>query len=322
VQLNRDQLRHAYGRMKTIREFEDRLHIENPKGRIAGFLHLYSGQEAVAVGVCEQLTDRDYIISTHRGHGHSIAKGCDVKAMMKELHGSRDGLCNGKGGSMHVSDVSIGMLGANGIVGAGSPIAVGAAIASKLRGDGTVAASFVGDGASNQGTVFEAMNMAVVLKVPKLFVFENNGYSEHTGASYGVGTDDPVSRIKAFGMPCWEADGFDFFSVHEAARQALDVCRKGNGPAAIYCTTMRFFGHFEGDPQNYRAKGEVERFRAEHDSLKNFRQRVTEAGLLDAGELDRLDAEILSLIDEAVTEAIAAPRPTEADLLSNVYASY
>ncbi len=322
MQLNRDQLRRAYRQMNKIRQFEDRLHIENPKGRIAGFLHLYSGQEAVAVGVCEQLTDRDYIISTHRGHGHSIAKGCDVKAMMKELHGSRDGLCNGKGGSMHVSDVSIGMLGANGIVGAGSPIAVGAAIACKHRGDGTVAASFVGDGASNQGTVFEAMNMAVVLQVPKLFVFENNGYSEHTGASYGVGTKDPVGRIKAFGMPCFEADGFDFFAVYEAAQRALEICRKGGGPAAIYATTMRFFGHFEGDPQNYRAKGEVERYRAEHDALKNFRARVTEAGLLPAAELDAIEKEIAQLVDESVDEAIKAPRPTAADLLTNVYASY
>ncbi len=312
----------AYRRMRLIREFEERLHIENPKGEIAGFLHLYSGQEAVAVGVCEHLTDRDYIISTHRGHGHCIAKGCDVGAMMKEIYGRRDGLCNGKGGSMHIADVHKGMLGANGIVGAGQPIAVGAAIACKLRKDGSVAVSFTGDGASNQGTVFEALNLAVVLKVPKLFVFENNGYSEHTGASYGTGTNDLPKRIEGFGLPLWQADGFDFFSVSEAAGEALRHCREGNGPAAIYCETTRFFGHFEGDPQNYRAKDEVERFRKERNCLTRFRQRVGEAGLLREGELDDIDGEIQALIERSVAEARAAAHPGEADLMTNIYASY
>ena len=322
MQLNRDQLKHAFMRMKSIREFEERIHKENPKGEIAGFIHLYAGQEAVAVGACEHLSDKDYILSTHRGHGHCIAKGCDIPAMMKELYGRRDGLCGGKGGSMHIADVSKGMLGANGIVGAGSPIAVGAAIACSLRGDGTVAASFIGDGASNQGTVFEAMNMAVVLKAPKIFIFENNGYSEHTGASYGVGTKDPVKRIEGFGIPVFQADGFDFFSVHDAMRQALEISRNGGGPTALYCTTMRYFGHFEGDPQNYRAKGEVDRYRAEHDSLKNFRARVTEAGLLSDEELDGIERDIENLVDQSVADARSAPRPTEADLMTNVYANY
>jgi pyruvate dehydrogenase E1 component alpha subunit len=239
MQLSRDAILSAYRRMTTIREFEERLHIENPKGEIPGFLHLYSGQEAVAVGVCEQLTDRDYIISTHRGHGHCIAKGCDVPAMMKEIYGKRDGLCNGKGGSMHIADVDKGMLGANGIVGAGQPIAVGAAIACKLRKDGSVAVSFTGDGAANQGTVFEAMNMAVVLKVPKIFVFENNGYSEHTGSSYSTGTKDLVKRIEGFGMRVFTADGFDFFSVYDAFGEALALARAGGGPVALYFETTR-----------------------------------------------------------------------------------
>jgi pyruvate dehydrogenase E1 component alpha subunit len=320
--LSRTQLLSAYRRMKLIREFEDRVNTECLTGNIPGFTHLYSGQEAVAVGACEHLDDADYIISTHRGHGHCIAKGCDVVGMMKELHGRRDGLNGGKGGSMHIADVGKGMLGANGIVGAGSPIALGAAIACKLRGEGKVAASFVGDGASNQGTVFEAMNMAVVLKAPKIFVFENNGYSEHTGASYGIGCDDVVKRIESFGIPVFEADGFDFFSVHEAMSKALDVARNGGGPAALYCTTIRYFGHFVGDPQNYRAKDEVQRYRDEHCCLQNFRERMQASGELDTASLDAIDQEVGALIERAVTEARNAPRPQPEDLLKNVYDNY
>jgi pyruvate dehydrogenase E1 component alpha subunit len=180
--LSPDALTHSYRRMKIIREFEERLHAEIAKGEIAGFTHLYAGQEAVAVGVCENLGPQDFIVSTHRGHGHCIAKGCDVKGMMKEIYGRRDGLCKGKGGSMHIADITVGMLGANGIVGAGAPQAVGAGIAAKMDGLGKVSVAFSGDGACNQGTTFEAMNMAVVLQLPVIFVFENNHYSEHTGS--------------------------------------------------------------------------------------------------------------------------------------------
>ena len=320
--LSREQLLSAYRQMKLIREFEERVNTECLAGKIPGFTHLYSGQEAVAVGACEHLDEADYIISTHRGHGHCIAKGCDVVGMMKELHGRRDGLNGGKGGSMHIADVAKGMLGANGIVGAGSPIALGAAIACKLRGEGKVAASFVGDGASNQGTVFEAMNMAVVLQAPKIFVFENNGYSEHTGASYGIGCDDVVKRIEGFGIPVFEADGFDFFSVYEAMRKALEIARNGGGPVALYCTTIRYFGHFVGDPQNYRAKDEVQRYRDEHCCLQNFRERMQASGELDVASLDDIDAEIAALIERAVTEARSAPRPQPEDLFKNVYDHY
>lgn len=320
--LSREQLLRAYRQMKTIREFEERVHVENATGAIPGFTHLYCGQEAVAVGACEHLSDADYIISTHRGHGHCIAKGCDVVGMMKEIYGRRDGLNNGKGGSMHIADIGKGMLGANGIVGAGQPIALGAAIACKIRGEGHVAVSFTGDGASNQGTVFEAMNMAVVLKAPKVFVFENNGYSEHTGASYGIGCDDIVKRIEGFGIPVWEADGFDFFSVYEAMGKALELSRNGGGPSAIYCETIRYFGHFEGDPQNYRAKDEVERYRAEQDCLMKFRKRMAETGEVSQEELDAIDAEVLALIERAVIEARNGPRPLPEDLLTNVYNTY
>ncbi|NWG93318.1 MAG: thiamine pyrophosphate-dependent dehydrogenase E1 component subunit alpha [Parvularculaceae bacterium] len=323
MQLSRDALKRAYRQMRTIRDFEERLHAEIMTGEIAGFTHLYAGQEAVAVGVCEHLDRGDKIISTHRGHGHCIAKGCDVKAMMKEIYGRRSGLCKGKGGSMHIADVDVGMLGANGIVGAGAPIAVGAALAAKLDRIGKVSIAFSGDGACNQGTTFEAMNLAVVTKAPVIFVYENNHYSEHTGVDYSVGTSqDIASRAEAFGMKVWRGDGCDFFAVYDVMREALEYVRGGGGPAAVEFDTERFYGHFEGDPQRYRGKGEIERIRETRDALKNFRRKVADAKLLDAKELDAIDKEVAALIDEAVTEARAADRPTAADVLTDVYINY
>ena len=323
MQLSRDALLRAYRQMKVIREFEERLHVEIQTGEIAGFTHLYCGQEAVAVGVCEHLTDDDKIVSTHRGHGHCLAKGCELNGMMAEIWGSRDGLCQGKGGSMHIADVDKGMLGANGIVGAGAPIAVGAGIAAKIDGKGAVAIAFSGDGACNQGTTFEAMNMAVVTKAACIFVFENNHYSEHTGVDYAVGTQqDIASRAEAFGMKVWRADGTDFFAVHETMREVLEYVRAGNGPAAVEFDTERFFGHFEGDPQRYRGPGELDRIRETRDCLKRFRQSVTGAKLLTDADLDQLDAEVLDAIEASVQAARAAPRPTADDVLTNVYISY
>ncbi|HEX8445752.1 MAG TPA: thiamine pyrophosphate-dependent dehydrogenase E1 component subunit alpha [Sphingomonas sp.] len=323
MQLSRDELIRAYRRMVTIRMFEERLHDEIQTGEIAGFTHLYGGQEAAAVGVCEHLDSNDYIVSTHRGHGHCIAKGCDVKGMMKEIYGRADGLCKGKAGSMHIADVSIGMLGANGIVGAGAPQAVGAAIAAKLDGKGGVGIAFSGDGACNQGTTFEAMNLAVVTKAPCIFVFENNHYSEHTGVDYAVGTArDIASRAEAFGMKVWRADGCDFFATYDAMRELLDHVRGGNGPAAIELDTERYYGHFEGDPQRYRGAGEIDRLRAERDCLKAFRKRVTDAGLLDGADLDMVERETAALIDAAVAEARVAAPPDPADVTADVYISY
>ncbi len=323
MQLSREQLLDAYRQMATIRAFEERLHEEIKTGEIAGFTHLYAGQEAAAVGVCAHLSPADKIVSTHRGHGHCIAKGCDVKAMMKEIYGRRDGLCKGKGGSMHIADISKGMLGANGIVGAGAPIAVGAAVAAKLDGKRHVAVAFSGDGACNQGTTFEALNMAVVLKAPCVFVFENNHYSEHTGAAYAVGTSgDIASRAEAFGMRVWRADGCDFLDTWAAMRELLEHVRAGGGPAAIELATERFYGHFEGDPQRYRGPGELERIRAERDCLKIFRARVGEAGLLEAEALDAIETEAAALIEAAVVEARAAPVPLPEDVLEDVYADY
>ena len=328
MQLSREDLLQAYRRMKTIRDFEELLHDEIQTGEIAGFTHLYAGQGAVAVGVCEHLSDDDKIVSTHRGHGHCLAKGCDVTGMMKEIWGSREGLCKGKGGSMHIADTDKGMLGANGIVGAGAPIAVGAAMAAKLDGkdaDGRlkVAIAFSGDGACNQGTTFEAMNMAVVTRVPAIFVFENNHYSEHTGFEYAVGTQqDIASRAEAFGMKVWRADGTDFSAVHDTMREVLDYVRAGNGPAAVEFDTERFYGHFEGDPQRYRGKGELDRLRAERDCIKKFRESVTEAKLLEGSDLDTVDAEVAQTIEDAVAAARAAERPTAEDVLADVYIDY
>ncbi|MEJ8567366.1 thiamine pyrophosphate-dependent dehydrogenase E1 component subunit alpha [Elongatibacter sediminis] len=322
TELSRDALLHAYRRMKTIREFEERLNLEIQKGGIPGFTHLYAGQEAVAVGVCAHLDAGDYIASTHRGHGHCIAKGCDVTGMMKEIYGRHDGLCKGKGGSMHIADVDQGMLGANAIVGGGPPLAVGAAIATRLQGEGRVTASFTGDGGSNQGTVFEAMNLAVVLKLPTVFVFEDNGYSEHTGAGYAVGSDDIASRAAGFGMPAEKADGCDFFAVYEAAGRAIRRAREGGGPSAVEFSTTRFFGHFVGDPQNYRAKDEVAHHRETRDCLKNFREQVIAGNRLAGDDLDAIDEEVLQLIDQSVAEAQASAPPDVGDVITDVYSHY
>lgn len=322
MQLSREQLEQAYRQMKIIREFEERLHVEIGKGEIPGFTHLYAGQEACAVGVCENLSTEDLIVSTHRGHGHCIAKGCDVKGMMKEIYGRSGGICGGKGGSMHIADLDVGMLGANGIVGGGPPIAVGAAIATRNQGKKRVTVSFGGDGSCNQGTVFEAMNLAVVLKVPTIFVVENNGYSEHTAFEYAVGSGDISKRSEAFGMPAIRADGADFFAVHEAMREAIETVREGNGPCTVELAICRFYGHVEGDPQNYRGPDETKINRETKDCLKNFRARVSEAKLLDLSRLDEIDAEVMALIEEAVEEARAAPPPAPETLYTDVYNTY
>ena len=322
MQMSRDELLQAYRQMKTIREFEERLHIEIGRGEIPGFTHLYSGQEACAVGVCENLSVDDKIVSTHRGHGHCIAKGCDVKGMMKEIYGREGGLCDGKGGSMHIADLDQGMLGANGIVGGGPPLAVGAALAERNKNTGNVAVSFGGDGSINQGTVFEAMNLAVVLKVPAIFVIENNEYSEHTHYSYAVGSGDIVERTKAFGMPVFEGDGSDFFAVSDAMKQAVERARNGDGPSALYLPICRFYGHVEGDPQRYRGPDETKRNRENLDCLPKFRDRVTTEGVLTDADLDAVDEAVLALIDEAVAEASAAPMPPLEALHSNVYNQY
>jgi pyruvate dehydrogenase E1 component alpha subunit len=320
-ELGPEQLLDAYRTMRTIREFEERVHEEFAGGDIPGFVHLYAGEEASAAGVCAHLEDRDAIASTHRGHGHCIAKGVDVIGMMAEIYGRASGSCKGKGGSMHIADLSKGMLGANGIVGGGPPLICGRALAAKRLGNGGVAVAFFGDGASNQGTTLESLNLAAVWNLPAIFVAENNGYAEATSSTWSVATDDIADRASAFGMPGVIVDGFDFFAVHEAAGEAVARAREGGGPTLIEVKFTRYFGHFEGDQQLYRGT-EVAEAREKLDCLKRFRARVTEGGLLSADQLDAVDREVAELIDRSVAEAKAAPRPGEADLLTDVYVSY
>ena len=320
--MKKEELLKAYSTMRTIRTFEERCDKEFMQGNIPGFVHLYAGQEAVAVGVCSHLSDEDKIGSTHRGHGHCIAKGCDVKGMMHEIMGKADGLCKGKGGSMHIADLSKGMLGANAIVGGAPPTAVGAALTAKTLGNNTVAVAFSGDGASNQGTTFEAMNMAVVLQVPVIFVFENNGYGEHTGADYAVGSKDIARRAEGFGLPTYKVDGTDFFDVYETSGKAIKDAREGKGPSAIEAETVRFGGHFIGDPQNYRAEGELDKLRTERDCLKIFRSKVISDFDLKEEELNLIDKEVNALIDDCTKSGISAPMPDVKELTSDVYLNY
>ena len=321
-ELSKEALLEAYRTMRTIREFEERLHVEFATGEIPGFVHLYAGEEAIAAGVCTHLNEDDYVASTHRGHGHAIAKGCDVKAMMKEIYGKADGLCHGKGGSMHIADLDKGMLGANGIVGGGPPLICGVGLSSKVRGTRQVGVSFTGDGGSNQGTTLESMNLAAVWELPVVFVIENNGYAEATSTNFSCKGLDIAKRADAFGIPGVVVDGHDFFAVYEVAGEAIRRGREGGGPSLIECKVNRYYGHFEGDAQTYRAENEVENLREEKDCLKLFADRVTSAGLVDKEELEKIDEQVKTLIDEAIEEAKAAPAPKENDLLTDVYVSY
>jgi TPP-dependent pyruvate/acetoin dehydrogenase alpha subunit len=321
MQLVQEQLLLAYRRMRTIRVFEENIRIEFERGHIPGFVHLYVGQEASAVGVCLNLQDSDWIGSTHRGHGHCIAKGCDVTGMMKEIYGRRAGLCSGKGGSMHIADFARGMLGANAIVGGNPPLVIGAALSARTLGRPSVAVSFTGDGGTNQGTTFESMNMAVVLKLPTLFVFENNGYGELTSHDYAVGSKDIAARAAAFGMPALKVNGTDFFAVYEATRSLIERVRRGEGPATLETVAVRWHGHYLGDPQAYRSLAERKTMQLS-DPLVKFRAHVLKQGWLPMAELGCIDEEVDTLIASAIREAGEAPFPPESDLLTQVYGSY
>ena len=321
-ELTKEQLIEAYRVMRTIRDFEERVHTEFATGEIPGFVHLYAGEEAIAAGVMAHLRPDDYVASTHRGHGHAIAKGCDVKAMMAEIYGKATGLCRGKGGSMHIADLSKGMLGANGIVGGGPPLVCGVGLKAKVTKTDQVGVSFTGDGGSNQGTFLESLNLAASWHLPVVFVVENNGYAESTSANYHQSGIDVAKRADGFGLPGITVDGFDFFAVHEAAGEAIARARSGGGPTLVECKVMRYFGHFEGDQQTYRGEGEVDALRRERDCLSTFARRVTEAGIIEADELSSIDEATKRLMDEAVAEAKAAPDPTAADVLTDVYVRY
>ncbi len=322
MQLNHELALQAYRIMRRIREFEERIHIEFQTGDIPGFVHLYAGEEAIATGVCLHLDNDDRIGSTHRGHGHCIAKGCDIKGMMAELYGRLNGLCGGKGGSMHIADLDKGMMGANGIVGGSPPLICGAGLAAKTLGKKAVAVAFVGDGGSNQGTTFESLNLASIWQLPCIFVVENNGYAEATSVKYSTACDDVADRASGFNMPGVVVDGHDFFSVYETAGEAISRAREGGGPTLIECKVNRYYGHFEGDAQTYRAEDEVARLRKDKDCIKHFTKSVIAAGLVEEAELATIDAEVASLIEEAVMEAKASPKPSSEALLTDVYVSY
>ncbi len=316
---SQDELTRAYRLMKTIREFEERIRSEYQQGKLPGFIHMYRNQEAIAVGACLDMTDGDYIASTHRGHGHCIAKGCELEGMMLELACKQDGLCNGKGGSMHIADMSKGMLGANAIVGGGPPIAAGAALTAKTLGTGGVAMAFIGDGASDQGTVAEALNLAVVLQLPMIFMYENNFYAEFTRNPKSEG--QIAARAGSFGMPSLVVDGSDFFAVHAACREAIERGRTGGGPTAIEAVSARYYGHFEGDPQAYRDPAELQAQREAGDPLVHFLadERTSE---LEADRIADIDADILAELDRTVALALAADDPSPDKLYTDVYVSY
>ena len=321
VQLPREQLLHAYRVMRTIRVFEDRVNAEMATGDIPGAVHLYAGQEASAVGVCVHLDDSDRIASTHRGHGHCIAKGCDIDGMMAEIFGRATGTCHGKGGSMHIADLDRGMLGANGIVGGSPPIACGAALTARVRGSGAVAVAFTGDGGVNQGTTAESLNLARIWDLPVIFAVEDNGFAEATASDYAV-AGDIVRRAEGYDVPAVRVDGLDFFAVHAAAGEAVARAREGGGPTLLHIQTPRYYGHFSGDADTYRTEDEKRFMREEQDCLARFRVRVTGAALLELDELDRIDADVEANVDRAVVAARASPHPVAAEVATDVYASY
>jgi pyruvate dehydrogenase E1 component alpha subunit len=319
MELGRERLAEAYRRMRTIRSFEEKLADLVAAGRLAGFLHLYAGEEAVAVGVCAHLSDTDVVSSTHRGHGHCIAKGVDVRGMMAELFGRTTGTCKGKGGSMHIADLDRGMLGANGIVGGGIGLAAGAALTAKLKKTGGVSIAFFGDGASNQGQFHEALNLAAIWKLPAVFVVENNGYGEATPMEFVTSVRDIAERAKSYAMNAMIADGMDFFDVYEKAGIAIERARAGQGPTLLECKTYRFMGHYVGDNLAYRTKEEAESWKQKRDPLDLFEAHVLEAALVDGDALRSIDGEVAKLLEDAVAFAEASPFPTPDQVTTDVY---
>lgn len=310
-----------YERMTLIRAFEDRVAKIFAEGRIPGFVHLYAGEEAVAVGVCAHLDDRDYITSTHRGHGHCIAKGVELGPMMAELFGKATGSCHGKGGSMHIADVSRGMLGANGIVGGGPPLACGAALTAKVEGKGAVAVCFFGDGAAEQGTTHEGMNLAAIWKLPVIFVCENNGFAESTPVTYHCAASSIADRAAAYNIPGASIDGSDVIAVFEAAGEAVARARRGDGPSLIEAKTWRYYGHFEGDQIKYRKPEQSEAYR-KHDPILTFARQAVERKLLKQAQVEDLNRAATKAIEDAVDFAEKSPNAKPEDALTDVYVAY
>jgi TPP-dependent pyruvate/acetoin dehydrogenase alpha subunit len=310
-----------YEQMLKIRIFEENVNELYTSARMPGLAHLYSGEEAVAVGVCAALRRDDYITSTHRGHGHCLAKGASVDRMFAELLGKKPGYCRGKGGSMHIADQDTGNLGANAIVGGSAGIATGAAMSSKRRGSGQVAVCFFGDGALGQGLLYEAMNMASLWKLPVLYVCENNLYNEYTHNTETT-AGDMLARPRAFGIYAEEVDGQDVRAVYAAAQRLVERARRGEGPAYLLCNTYRFYGHHVGDIQRtyYRSKEEEELWKAQRDPLKLLASWLNEQEMADATALESIERRVRAEVEAGVSFALDAPYPEQGEVVQDVYA--
>ncbi|MEM3536272.1 MAG: pyruvate dehydrogenase (acetyl-transferring) E1 component subunit alpha [Candidatus Bathyarchaeia archaeon] len=317
--LTKDKLTEMFRKMLEIRFFEEKVFDLYAQNLVPGTIHLYAGEEAVAVGVCSTLKKDDYITSTHRGHGHCIAKGADLKRTMAEILGKKTGYCKGKGGSMHIADFSIGMLGATAVVGAGIPIAVGAGLSIKLRKTDQVVACFFGEGASNQGTFHESINMASIWKLPVIFICENNLYAMGTRQSRVMNIENIADRAIAYGIPGMVVDGNDVLAVYEASAKAVERARKGEGPTLLECKTYRHKGHSRVDPAKYRPKEEVEAWLAK-DPIKRFKERLIQTKTLSEEEIKKIEEEVSAEIEEAVKFAIESPYPAPEEALEDIYA--
>ena len=316
--ISNELMKDMYLRMRRIRDFEGTAAKLFAEGKVPGFVHLYLGEEAIAPAVCECLRDDDFITSTHRGHGHIIAKGGDLNLMMAELFGRETGYCKGKGGSMHIADRDKGILGANGIVGAGHCISTGAGLSIKLRGTDQVCVCFVGDGSTNQGTFHESLNMASIWKLPIVFVCENNHYGISMSQERHQAIKDVSDRAAAYNMPGVSVDGNDPLAVYEAASEAVARARAGKGPTLIECKTYRQHGHFEGDPATYKPKEEQAAW-MEKDPLPRFAKFMIDNGVMSADEVAAVDAKVAKEIVDAIAFAEAQPLPRLESAVVDVY---
>lgn len=314
-----ERLRAMLTTMLLIRAFEEKAEELYGLGRVHGTMHLSIGQEAVAVGVCAALRPDDYILSTHRGHGHCIAKGADVRRMMAEFLGKETGYCRGRGGSMHIADVEGGNLGANGIVAGGLPIATGVGLSIQVRGSGQVCVAFFGDGAANEGAFHESLNLASIWDLPVVFVCENNQYAMSMPVRRSMRVERISDRACAYGIPGCTVDGMDVLAVFEAASEAVARARAGGGPTLLECVTYRYRGHSRSDRQRYRTREEVERWRAQ-DPIQRLRRHLEGQGVLQPGEFDALASAAREQVEEAVRFAEASPEPDPSTLLEDVYA--
>lgn len=319
MDIPREKLVLMYERMLKIRHFEERVRDLFAAGEMPGFVHLYLGEEAVAAGACAALEETDFITSTHRGHGHIVAKGGEVKRMMAELYGKATGYNKGKGGSMHIAAPTLGILGANGIVGAGLPIATGAGLSAKLRGTGQVALCFFGDGASNQGTFHESVNIASAFDLPVVYVCENNMYGVGTKQCDVRNVQDIADRAVGYGIPGLAVDGNDVIAVYEACREAVERARSGKGPTLIECKTYRWQCHFEGEPDTYRSSEEVAAWR-EREPIEPYRARLIEQGVLTEDQADAIEADVGRELDDAVEFARESPLPDPETALEGLWA--